>query len=244
MDFFTADLHLDHPAILRHSPARRVFLTPADAERLDALPPGRDGECGVRFKPSKVSLARMNDTIIDRLNEAVGRKDRLWVLGDFAVRTTAARTAELRERIRCRDVRLVWGNHDKRPHCRGLFTACYDAVMVHVPPEGPSRTDEEVQDALDRGDLGSREARRMKRVYLSHYAHVVWQASHKGVYHLYGHSHGNLEPWRERAIPSALCFDVGVDGHGFRPWSWEEVDRALSEKKSRVPPHTVDHHLG
>ena len=192
---------------------------------------------GDTIKVSVESIARMNDTILDRLNGAVGKKDRLWVLGDFAVRSTAARMAEFRERIRCRDVRMVWGNHDDRPACRGLFTACYDAVMVHIPDEGESMTEDEVQDALAAERLGSREVRRMSRVYLSHYAHVVWQASHKGVYHLYGHSHGNLEAWRERTIPSALSFDVGVDVHDFRPWSWEEIHAGLAGKRGRVPPH-------
>lgn len=242
MDFFTADLHLDHPNILRYSPQRRVFLTPQDAEQLDRLPAERREEETVKFRPSKVSLARMNDAILDRINEAVGKKDRLWILGDFAVRSTPARTAEFRDRIRCRDVRMIWGNHDDRPACRPLFTACYDAVMVYVPDEGQSMTEDEVQDALAAEKLGSREVRRMSRVYLSHYAHVVWQASHKGVYHLYGHSHGNLEAWRERTIPSALCFDVGVDVHDFRPWSWEEIHAGLADKRGRVPPHAVDHH--
>lgn len=242
MDFFTADLHLDHPNILRYSPQRRGFLTQKDVEQLERVGPGRRAPEGAKFKPASESIDRMNDTILDRINEAVGKKDRLWILGDFAVRSTPARMAEFRERIRCKDVRIVWGNHDERPALRKLFQACYDAVMVFIPAEGKSRTEDEVQDGLADGTLGSREVRRMDRVYLSHYAHVVWQASHKGVFHLYGHSHGNLEPWREKTIPSALAFDVGVDVHEFRPWSWEEIKALLTEKQGRMPPHAVDHH--
>jgi calcineurin-like phosphoesterase family protein len=239
VDYFTADLHLDHPNILWYSEARGRFLTEAERAKRAEIGPRREG---VKFKPSRGSIERMNDAILDAINGAVGKKDRLWILGDFAVKSTAARTKEFRERIRCRDVRLVYGNHDDRAVCREVFEACYDAVMVHVPEVGASMTEDEVQRAMARGDLSGRAGRRMGRVYLSHYAHVVWQASHKGVYHLYGHSHGNLEGWRERAMPSALSMDAGVDTHDFRPWSWDEVVGALGEKSRRVPPHTVDHH--
>jgi hypothetical protein len=41
----------------------------------------------------------------------------------------------------------------------------------------------------------------------------VWNRSHHGSWHLYGHSHGRLpEP------PTLLSMDVGVDTHDFRPW--------------------------
>jgi calcineurin-like phosphoesterase family protein len=241
VDYFTADLHLDHPNILWYSAARGRFLSEAERAKRAEIGPRREG---VKFKPSRASIERMNEAILDGINAAVGKKDRLWILGDFAVKTTAARTAEFRERIKCRDVRIIYGNHDDRAVCREVFDACYDAVMVHVPVEngGASMTEDEVQRAVGKGTLSGRGAKRMGRVYLSHYAHVVWQASHKGVYHLYGHSHGNLEAWRERAMPSALSMDAGVDTHDFRPWSWEEVDRVLREKARRVPPHTVDHH--
>jgi calcineurin-like phosphoesterase family protein len=244
VDFFTADLHLDHPNILWYSPGRFQFLSPDEAAQRAEWGPSREA---ITFKPSRASIERMNDALINGINERVGKKDRLWILGDFAVRASPERTEELRERIKCKDVRMVWGNHDDREACRPLFSACYEAVMVHVPSAGvggDSLTEDEVQAAIAKGKLGTREAKRMQRVYLSHYAHVVWQASHKGVYHLYGHSHGNLEPWRERTIPSALSLDVGVDVHGYKPVSWEEIDRVLSAKRAKVPPHTVDHHVG
>ncbi len=81
---------------------------------------------------------------------------------------------------------------------------------------------------------------RTRRVFLSHYGHVVWHHSHRGVYHLYGHSHGNLEAWRDEHMPSALALDVGVDCWDCKPVSFAEIDRVLSEKAARVPPHTVD----
>jgi calcineurin-like phosphoesterase family protein len=44
----------------------------------------------------------------------------------------------------------------------------------------------------------------------------VWERSHKGSYHVYGHSHQELPP-------SGKSFDIGVEGHDYRPWSLEEI---------------------
>lgn len=53
-------------------------------------------------------------------------------------------------------------------------------------------------------------------LFLSHYAHRVWPHSHYGTGHLFGHSHGKLEPY-------GRSFDVGVDTNNFKPYSLEEI---------------------
>jgi len=53
-------------------------------------------------------------------------------------------------------------------------------------------------------------------IVLCHYCMRVWNKSHYDSWHLFGHSHGRLP-----ALGKSL--DVGVDGHDFAPWSWEEV---------------------
>ncbi|WP_237730162.1 hypothetical protein [Chryseobacterium gleum] len=49
-----------------------------------------------------------------------------------------------------------------------------------------------------------------QKIILFHYAMRTWNDSHRGVWQLYGHSHGTL-PDDEKA----LSFDVGVDCHIF-----------------------------
>lgn len=73
------------------------------------------------------------------------------------------------------------------------------------------------------------------RLWLSHYAHRVWRGSHRGVWHLYGHSHGSLAD-----DPHALSMDVGVDvrGYGYWPLSFDEIREAMAQKDWRP----VDHH--
>lgn len=68
----------------------------------------------------------------------------------------------------------------------------------------------------------------------SHYAHRVWNKSHHGTIHLYGHSHGTLPD-----DPAALSMDVGIDCHpNYEPFSFEEVLKHM-EKKTFKP---IDHH--
>jgi calcineurin-like phosphoesterase family protein len=53
-------------------------------------------------------------------------------------------------------------------------------------------------------------------IVLCHYCLRVWNKSHYDSWHLFGHSHGQLPALGK-------SHDVGVDGHEFTPWSWEEV---------------------
>ncbi|MGB7296179.1 MAG: hypothetical protein WBC70_11375 [Candidatus Aminicenantales bacterium] len=55
-----------------------------------------------------------------------------------------------------------------------------------------------------------------KSIVLCHYCLRVWNKSHYDSWHLFGHSHGRLP-----ALGKSL--DVGVDGHDFALWSWEEI---------------------
>jgi calcineurin-like phosphoesterase family protein len=51
---------------------------------------------------------------------------------------------------------------------------------------------------------------------IGHYAMRVWAASHYNSWHLYGHSHGKLPP-------VGKSWDIGINGHNFYPYSWEEI---------------------
>ena len=72
-----------------------------------------------------------------------------------------------------------------------------------------------------------------QKIVLCHYALRVWNKSHYGAWHLYGHSHGSLPD-----DPNSLSFDVGVDCHNYYPLTFEQVSAIIS-KKSFKP---IDHH--
>lgn len=53
-------------------------------------------------------------------------------------------------------------------------------------------------------------------ITLCHYSMNTWDRSHYNSFSIFGHSHGN---WKG----TGKSFDVGVDGHNYYPWSYEEV---------------------
>jgi calcineurin-like phosphoesterase family protein len=62
-------------------------------------------------------------------------------------------------------------------------------------------------------------------ITLCHYALRVFNGSHYGAWNLYGHSHGTLVD-----DPHLLAIDVGVDCHGFKPISFEQVQAIMAKK--------------
>ena len=169
-------------------------------------------------RPFDGDVERHDRALVANWNANVGPRDLVYHLGDFAFKSTQS-AAEYRRKLNGQ-IYLIEGNHDS--------AARADAnVFLHVG---------QVAEVKVNG----------QRVWLSHYAHRVWPRSHKGSWHLYGHSHGSLAD-----DPNALSLDVGVDAHAarlagrgerrpedYRPMRFEEV-AALMEQKTFVP---IDHH--
>jgi calcineurin-like phosphoesterase family protein len=148
-NWFIADVHLGHGNIIKY--CKRPFLTPEEKQLLDAEE---------EFKVSSESVEWMNTTIIDNINEVVGVDDLLWHLGDFCM-GKFAEAKKFRDRIHCKTINNIWGNHDHRT-IRPIFNEVFDQVMINVDAQN---------------------------LVLNHYAMRVWQDSHKGSWNLFGHSH-------------------------------------------------------
>jgi len=157
----------------------------------------------------------MNEEIFSRLNSKVKVDDCLYFLGDFAFALDGKleKIYDYRDRITCKCIHFILGNHDQliRKHREVLlrdnvFNTISDVYTVYNTK--PS-------------------------MFLSHYAHRVWEKSHHGRYHLFAHSHGTLED-----DPASLSFDVGVDTNNFYPYSFDDI----KEKMGRKTWKPVDHH--
>lgn len=150
----------------------------------------------------------MDAAIISAINNRVESDDILYVLGDFAVAGDAEYAQHVFHAIRGRKV-LVLGNHDLDK--KGRVLRCLRDLPWDIPPTHALTTSDE-------GCL----------VHLSHYAHRVWPGSHRGSYHLYGHSHGKL-PGVGRSM------DVGLDapGMGFAPRTFAEIKGVIDAAESR-----------
>jgi calcineurin-like phosphoesterase family protein len=166
--------------------------------------------CNRPFK----DVHEMNKTILDNINEVVGYDDTLYVLGDFCFR--GKKPLDYRVRINCRDVHLIFGNHDKRTDYyldeittdMNGFSSLYDVKEIIYCNQ---------------------------KIYLSHYPHRSWPASHKGSYMLYGHVHSRLND--EDKLSNRLTLDVGVDNtinynkpFG-QPWSFKELQKLFNRKE-------------
>ena len=66
-------------------------------------------------------------------------------------------------------------------------------------------------------------------IVLSHYAMKVWNNSHHGAFHLYGHSHGTLPDDIE-----SLSFDVGVDCHNYTPIDIQQIENIMRKKTPKI----------
>lgn len=157
-------------------------------------------------------VADMDATILNAINQTVGYADTLWILGDFAFRGRSP--LHYRDQINCVNVRLLFGNHDKRSKCETAgFAFVGDVAEISVGKQ---------------------------RIWLSHYAHRSWPASHRGSWHLYGHSHGALDADDQALGLNSL--DVGVDNFyakgpaQWAPWSLDDVTRVLPRKNRPVAP--------
>lgn len=149
-------------------------------------------------------IQEMDDTIISNWNSKVQQYDHIWFLGDFCF-------SDLEKGQRYLDrlngiKHLIKGNHDKS----GVQLKGWDTI------------DDLVEIQVDK-----------QWITLCHYAMRIWNRSHYGTYHLYGHSHGSLPD-----DPNSLSFDVGVDCHNFMPLSFQDVKRIMNKKTWKQ----IDHH--
>ena len=111
MDYYTADLHINHDRIIKL--CRRPFAT-ADEMRL---------------------------TFLQNINQKVAPNDRLFILGDLTWKHNTKSMSELRAAINCKQVVLIRGNHDDISigDTHKWFTSIHDiytldgVVMCHYP---------------------------------------------------------------------------------------------------------------
>lgn len=152
------------------------------------------------------SMEAMNQALVDGINQTVPADGVLFHLGDWSF-AGQEKIAEFRRRLRVQEIHLILGNHDHhlvkgREHQHFASVSWYREIEVDGQP-----------------------------IALFHYGCRVWNASHKGSWLLYGHSHGSLPP-------HGRSMDVGVDTNPYRPYSFADVSLLLADREMPI----VDHH--
>jgi calcineurin-like phosphoesterase family protein len=161
------------------------------------------------------SVEEMDEALVERWNGVVQTGDTVYHLGDMFLYKDVAKARAIRERLKG-NICLIEGNHESTAlRMKERFAWVKEIADVKIP---------------DPDAAGGEQ-----RIVLCHYAFRVWNKSHHGAWHLYGHSHGSLAD-----DPLARSFDAGVDCHDYAPISYRRV-KELMGAKQYVP---VDHHKG
>lgn len=201
--WFTSDTHWNHKNIVKGTTSWE-FNPSVDS--------------GVQQLRDFDTLEEHNETLIKNFNDLVKENDILYHLGDWSF-GGHENIKIFRNRLNCKNIHLIFGNHDQHiepinsPY-RGLFSSCqhYKEISLQLDKKWNQFT--------------------RTKIVMSHYAMRVWNKSHHGAIHLFGHSHGSLPDIGNRSM------DVGVDTHNLYPYHLDEILETLLPRKVIF----VDHH--
>jgi calcineurin-like phosphoesterase family protein len=149
-------------------------------------------------------LDEMHAKIADNHNSVVRPGDLVYNLGDFGLKIQWEELLRFRRRL-IGNQYFLFGNHDTVTkemirHEPDVFVWARDLDTIRPKIDG------------------------IPPITMCHYAMRVWPGSHKGHWHLYGHSHSNLPE------NHSLSFDVGVDCWDFYPVSLDQVAAKMKQK--------------
>lgn len=178
------------------------------------------------------TLEKMNDTMVNNINSWVMPDDILYHLGDWSFGGIES-IWKFRQRIVCKNVHLISGNHDDHIKKNKLLPNCYYSgeVIVDNPNEVitlgrcPTYAQELFTSVHNYLELEID-----KQIFvLSHYPIDEWyEMDRKGAIMLHGHVHHKFDKLELNTKYRRM--DVGIDWKEFRPYSLEEIVRIMSKR--------------
>ena len=170
------------------------------------------------------SLDHMNDTLVNNINEVVGEDDILIHLGDWSF-GGFENIEEFRNRILCKNIHLVLGNHDHhirrdKGGVKSLFSSVQDYLMIDLRVSKPGKI-------VDRHTL-----------ICMHYPIASWDGMNNGNIHLHGHVHLP----KHLRVADGKAMDVGVDGNDIVPIEIYEILNIMHNQPIRKLTLPKDHH--
>jgi len=150
-----------------------------------------------------LDVKEMNIKMIENWNSIVKENDIVYHLGDFVFTKFISEVEMLTTTLNGK-INLIMGNHDKliRKNLK-YFLRFFNSIKD-----------------FDEIKLYK------KSITLCHYSMRVWNKSHYGSWHLFGHSHGNLNN-----IDLGLSLDIGVDNFNFYPISFEQLYEIMKKRE-------------
>ena len=199
--WITSDTHYNHSNICRGTTKWR---TP-------------NGDIPIAQTRDFDTLDKMNDTIVNNINEVVGYDDILIHLGDWSF-GGFEKIGEFRERLVCQKIYLTYGNHDhhivnNNQGCKMLFQECEWFQQLNY--------------------LG-------ETLELMHYPIASWNGLNKGRIHLHGHCHLP----NNKKYGNGRRMDVGMDGNTeFAPYDLKKIINDMKKRSIGSELGADDHHV-
>lgn len=169
---------------------------------------GHSGIIKMDERPFK-DIKEHDKVLIDNWNSIVHPDDTVYHLGDFTFRSEEPVSYYVRQLNGT--INLILGNHDYHQRvtkgaafCTELFNSVEDIDYIAAPNR--------------------------KKVMLCHYALRVWRGSNRGMYHLHGHSHGNL-PRHGKSM------DVGINTNNYYPYCYPHIEDIVTQCKENIDHH-------
>lgn len=187
--WFTSDNHIHHRNILKHCPERQNICSAKDENDVEAW----------------------DKWMIDKWNSTIGKKDIVYILGDFIFGSQKSARKVL-DKLHGKKF-LILGNHDKGvDKLENYFEQIIQQKLVTFKKANFDFLDEDFQ------------------VFMCHYPMVTWASKHYGVVEAHGHCHGRLDVYNETSTD--LRVDVGIDGKlaNFNFITLEQLYRYFKEK--------------
>lgn len=233
--FFTSDTHYNHKNICR-----------GVSEWEDK-----------RFRTRDFNtLDQMNDTIVNNINELVGKDDILIHLGDWSFGGLDS-IPVFRERLLCETIYLIYGNHDhhiednkqlkthyidsdtckitrgdinENFHSESFFGEYWDN-KAFTQNLFVNTSQYQILDVIDID--GSKYS-----FVLSHYPICSWHDMNRGRMHLFGHVHLPSH----KKIMQGKSMDVGMDGNDLKPYELSEIISLIKDRPVKANILPSDHH--
>ena len=172
-----------------------------------------DGEIPLDAVRNFPDIETMNDLMVSNINRNVEENDYLIHLGDWSF-GGIEKVTEFRERINCKNIVLMLGNHDhhiqKEKHLQKLFTHVTHYEELKVTKKHDSH-----------------------KFILCHYPIISWNNQRNGAYMLHGHQH--LKGDSRFCDRQEKRMDIGLCGSPeFRPYHIDEIVTTLNNVNKRL----------
>jgi calcineurin-like phosphoesterase family protein len=176
------------------------------------------------------TLEEMNKTIVNGINNVVGKNDILFFLGDWSF-GEIENIWNFRKQINCQNIYFISGNHDDHIKKNKIIpNAIFDYKKNNYNIKSINNKiiqSNQIQTTMlfDYVDNYMEMWVDSYKFVLNHRPIKSWNDMNRGSIHLYGHTHANY-------INEGLSLDVGIDMaykilNEYRPFSYQEIKNIL-----------------